>query len=163
MLIKKVKSQLLAEAVSIYDKEIKLEFNENDMPNCIDKKEYKNTININENIKLDISLIYINNFSAFTNKQEYIMDIFIYLDDIDMAKYTLKLNLLENSKLYRPWECIFYVINYPIPDKMLQIINNWADDIICNYEMIIKEEAEKNYKQKLSEYLDNMDKIKNKY
>ena len=154
MIIRKLKSALLAEAISIYDKDNNLEpeshFNidnyEEDF-SYIDA--YKNSIKIDEKIKLNYTLTYRDEFSAFINKKEYVMDLFIYVENVQMAQYSFKLDLLENKEIYRPWNCIFYVINHPFPDKVLEIINNWTDSVIYDYEMKIKKEAEEYYKQKL--------------
>lgn len=167
MIIKKLKFALLAEAISIYDKDNNLEpknhFNINNYEEDFSYIDaYKNSIKIDEKITLNFTLTYKDEFSAFINKKEYIMDLFIYLETVQMAQYTFKLDLLENKEIYRPWDCVFYVIKHPFPDKALETINNWTDSIIYDHEMKIKKEAEEHYKQKLLQY-EKEEEIINKY
>jgi hypothetical protein len=115
---------LLAEAISIYSKNINFE-----RTNGI--RHINETICLND--VLEIKIPYIHYYYGKYYAHYYSMLVKTYVEGILMAEYDFHLDIDSNSELYREWECEDKEIFHYMPNQFIDLMNDWSKQIVSDF------------------------------
>ena len=112
---------LLAEALSIYSGKI-----------TFDRQYHtiNETISLNDVLRIKIHLI---SYHHGEYAHFYHMIVSTYVEDIKMAEYRFDLDLDANKELYRRWECKEKEIMHYMPNKFIDLMNEWSKKIVSDF------------------------------